>query len=151
MVARPGRVPILDENRERRESGRSWVKTVVNRSQQAARFGRLAEEAAARRYGLVPEHDDWHDLRDLDSDTPFDVKAAMLSRRSPRFRLWREQHSRLIQESGGYVFVAYVPRGRGIEVKKIRSLSASSLSLTFGGAGDHPKGRQVKVKPGSIF
>jgi hypothetical protein len=104
-----------------------------------------------RRYGLVSDHDDWHDLRDPDDDRPFDVKAAMLSRRSPRFRLWRDQHARLQDERGGYIFVAYVPRGRGIEVKKIRSLSAGSLSLTFGGAGSHPKGRQVKVKPSSIF
>jgi hypothetical protein len=123
----------------------------MSRSQQAARFGRLAEEAARRRYGLEAEHTSWYDARDDDDGTPWDVKAAMLSRDQPRFRLWRDQHADLLDAGGGYVFVGYRPRGRGIEVVRMRSLSAGSLSLTFGGAGSHPKGRQVKVKPSSIF
>jgi hypothetical protein len=52
---------------------------------------------------------------------------------------------------GGYVFVAYIPRGTGIEVKNMRSVRASSLRLDFYGAGRHVKGDQVKVKPSRIF
>ena len=115
-----------------------------SRSQKAARFGALAERIAFKRYGLDPDRDDWHDARD-DDGRPWDVKAAMLSRDQPRFRVWEEQHSRLRGEQGGYVFVGYRPNGSGIIVEATRSVPARSLRLTFGGAGDHPKGRQAKI------
>ncbi len=122
----------------------------MNRSQNAARYGALAERRAAERYGLELERDDWHDARGP-RGRPWDVKAAMASRRSPRFRLWEEQHRKLRQEGGGYVFVLYRAVGRGIQVQKMRSLSAQGLRLEFYGAGRHPKGRQVKVPPDRIF
>jgi hypothetical protein len=122
----------------------------VSRSQQAARFGRLAEEAACRRYGLDPEHTSWYDARDSDG-RPWDVKAAMLSRDQPRFRLWADQHADLLEEAGGYIFVGYIPRGSGIEVVATRALEAADLQLRFGGAGAHPKGDQVKVNPRRIL
>ena len=75
----------------------------------------------------------------------------MLSRRAPRFRLWEEQHRKLRQENGGYVFVLYRPVGVGIQVKQMRSLNARGLRLEFYGAGRHPKGRQVKLAPGKVF
>jgi hypothetical protein len=121
-----------------------------NRSQKAAHYGALAERAAFRRYGLDVDHDGWHDAVD-DDGRPWDVKACMMTRPNPRFRLWREQHVRLAQRGGGYVFVLYRPVGRGIQVKKIRSVRASSIRLEFGGAGRHPKGLQAKVPPGRIF
>ncbi len=122
----------------------------MSRSQNAARYGALAERRAADRYGLELERDDWHDARGPDGSL-WDVKAAMVSRRAPRFRLWEKQHRKLRQESGGYVFVLYRPVGCVIRVLKMRSLNARGLRLEFYGAGRHPKGRQVKVAPGSVF
>ena len=122
----------------------------MNRSQNAARYGALAEQRAAERYGLELEHDDWHDARGP-RGRPWDVKAAMASRRSARFRLWEDQHRKLRQEGGGYVFVLYRAVGRGIQVQKMRSLNARGLRLEFYGAGRHPKGRQVKVPPEKVF
>jgi hypothetical protein len=122
----------------------------MSRSQQAARYGRLAEEAARQRYGLEAEHTSWYDARDSDG-RPWDVKAAMLSRNQPRFRLWRDQHADLLEAGGGYVFVGYRPRGRGIEVVRMRSVGADDLRLRFGGAGDHPKGDQFKLPPARVF
>lgn len=122
----------------------------ANRSQNAAHYGALAEKVARQRYGLDVEHDSYHDAVD-DDGRPWDVKAAMLNRRAPRFRLWREQHRRLTQAGGGYVFVGYVARGRGIHVRQIRSVRARSLRLRFYGAGKHPKGEQTKVPPSKIF
>lgn len=124
--------------------------TRTSRSQKAARYGSLAERAAFDRYSLEPERDDWHDARGPDG-RPWDVKAAMLSRTAPRFRLWRDQHGRLLDHDGGYVFVAYRPVGRGIKVVKMRSVSADSLSISFYGAGSHVKGDQVKVPPEKVF
>jgi hypothetical protein len=123
---------------------------VDSRSQNAARFGALAERAARERYGLDVDHASWKDATDGDG-RPWDVKACMLSRESPRFRLWKDQHSRLKGAGGGYVFVAYIPRGTGIEVKRMRSVRASNLRLDFYGAGRHVKGDQVKVKPSRVF
>jgi len=122
----------------------------VNRSQNAARYGALAERRAAERYGLELEREDWHDARGP-RGRPWDVKAAMASRRSSRFRLWEDQHRKLRREGGGYVFVLYRAVGRGIQVQKMRSLNARGLRLDFYGAGQHPKGKQVKVKPQRLF
>jgi len=121
-----------------------------SRSQKAAKYGALAEKAARERYGLEPEHDSWHDARD-DDGRPWDVKAAMLNRKSPRFRLWKDQHGKLRRADGGYVFVGYVSSGRGIRVRRIRTLRASDLRLSFYGSGDHPKGEQMKVHPRRVF
>lgn len=121
-----------------------------SRSQKAARFGALAERIARERYDLDADRDDWHDARGPDG-RPWDVKAAMLSRYQPRFRLWREQHQRLRSESGGYVFIGYRPNGSGIVVEQTRTLRARSLRLDWGGAGAHPKGDQAKVAVSRIF
>lgn len=122
----------------------------MSRSQRAARFGALAERAAFSRYGLEAERDDWHDAVDSDG-RPWDVKACMLSRESPRFRLWEDQHEELGRRGGGYVFVGYVPRGSGLEVVAMRSVRATSIDVSFYGAGDHSKGDQVKVKPSAVL
>jgi len=122
----------------------------MNRSQKAARYGGLAEQVAFRRYGLTPDRDSWHDARD-DEGNPWDVKACMLNRDAPRFRLWQEQHEKLREKGGGYVFVGYRPVGRGISVYDTRTVQAADLRVHFYGAGDHPKGEQLKMPPGEVF
>ncbi|AFD04030.1 ORF9 [Halogeometricum pleomorphic virus 1] len=121
-----------------------------NRSKKAARFGAFAERAAFGRYGLEPDRDSWHDARDRDG-RPWDVKACMLSRDSARFRLWADQHSRLRSEGGGYVFVGYLPRGSGIQVKQMRTVRAASITAEFYTAGNHAKGDQLKIPPRAVF
>ena len=120
-------------------------------------YGRLAEEVAARHYGLDLDHSEVDGVR-VDAigpdGRPFDVKAAMANRTSskPRFRLWMDQHDVLTARDGGYVFVLYLARGRGIHVKKIRSVAARSLpSLTWGTGGHRGGGSQVKIPPEAIF
>ena len=123
---------------------------MVNKSQNAARYGALAERFAFERYGLDVDHTSWNDARD-DDGRPWDVKACLLTRRAARFRLWEEQHSRLRRERGGYVFVGYVLNGRGIRVRESRTVRARDMSVSFYGAGAHQKGDQVKVKPSTVF
>jgi hypothetical protein len=122
----------------------------MNRSQKAARYGALAEKAGFKRYDLTPDRDSHHDGED-DQGRPWDVKAVMLNRESPHFRLWEDQHRYLEDEDGGYVFVGYVPSGRGIQVRKMRSVQASNLSISFYGAGNHPKGMQKKIRPSQVL
>jgi hypothetical protein len=121
-----------------------------SRSQNAAHFGALAEKAARSRYGLDVDHDSWKDAKDSEG-RPWDVKAVMLSRDSPRFRLWETQHTRLKEAGGGYVFVGYIPRGTGIEIKHIKTVRAESIEIEFYGAGSHVKGDQGRVLPGDVF
>ena len=122
----------------------------TSRSQNAARYGALAEKIGRERYGLEEDHSSWHDSRD-EEGRPWDVKACMMTRKAPRFRLWKEQHTRLVRADGGYVFVAYRPVGRGIHVLETRTARARSLRLEFYGAGSHQKGRQVKVPPSRVL
>lgn len=121
-----------------------------NRSKKAARFGAFAERAAFDRYGLEPDRDSWHDCVDS-SGRPWDVKACMLSRDSARFRLWKEQHVQLARRRGGYVFVGYLARGSGIQVKKMRTVRASSIKADFYTSGSHAKGDQLKIPPRAVF
>ena len=121
-----------------------------SRSQNAARYGALAEQVARERYGLEEDHSSWHDARDDEGD-PWDMKAVMMTRKAPRFRLWKEQHTRLVRADGGYAFIAYRPVGRGIRVLETRTVRARSLRLRFYGAGSHQKGDQVKVPPDRVL
>jgi len=129
----------------------------MSRSNQSARYGRLAERVAADRYGLELDHSEFRGVRvDARSSDgrPFDVKAAMSNRKSskPRFRLWKDQHDVLTAADGGYIFVLYLASGRGIRVQKIRSVSARSLpSITWGVGGHRGGGSQVKIPPEAIF
>lgn len=123
----------------------------MSRSHKSARYGALAEKFARKKYGLEAEHDGRHDAID-DQGRPWDVKAAMLSRDDPRFRLWKDQHSYLSREGGGHIFVAYIPRGSGIQVARSKAVLARDLRVTFYGAGGHREGTpQVKVPVGRIF
>jgi hypothetical protein len=68
-----------------------------------------------------------------------------------RFRIFRRYHKTLSEHSGRYVFVVYSARGRGIVVHKMRSVSASSLSLSWGGSEAHRGSLEAKVPHGRIF
>jgi hypothetical protein len=118
-----------------------------SRSSNAARYGALAERAAAERYALELEHTSWYDARDRNG-RPVEIKSAMLNRASGkegRFRIFEEYHKRLVDENGSYVFVSYRAVGRGIQIGSMRSLSARSLRIEFYGAGGHRDSNQAKI------
>lgn len=136
-------------------ASRPWVKVMQNRSRKAAHYGRLVEEAAAKKYDLDLEHTSWFDARAADG-TPVECKGAMLNRRdgkTGRFRVFERYHQQLEADGGAYVFVGYLAHGRGIRVKKIRSLEAGALDLDslWTGAGGHRESRQAKIPVGRIF
>jgi hypothetical protein len=124
----------------------------TNRSKKAARYGRLAEEAARSRYGLESEHTSWYDATTSDG-RPVETKAAMLNRArgKGRFRVFEAYHRKLESAGGLYVFVAYEAAGRGIRVWKMRSVEASSMNLEFYGAGGHRDSRQCKIPVRAVF
>jgi hypothetical protein len=129
----------------------------MNRSQLASHFGRLVEVKAAERYGLVLDHSEIRgvrvDARDSDG-TPYDIKGAMSNRETGpgRFRVWKDQHDVLTAEGGGYVFARYKGRKDGIRILDMRSVSASDVSVTWGGSGDHRRdSRQAKILAKSLF
>jgi hypothetical protein len=126
---------------------------MVRESKSAARFGALAERKARERYDLEDDHSPWHDARAADG-RPVEIKAAMLNRSSGkrgRFRIFEKYHSRLVEEGGIYVFVAYRAVGRGIRIERMKSVEADSVRASFYGAGGHRGSRQVKVPPAEIF
>ena len=129
----------------------------MSRSQQASRYGRLAEEHAARKFGFDLDHRTIRGVRVDARDSegrPWDVKAAMENRKNGpgRFRLWRDQHRVLEREGGGYVFVRYVGRADGINVRESRRVAAESVRVEWGGSGDHRReSDQAKVLARSLF
>ena len=129
----------------------------MNRSQLASHFGKLVELKAAERYGLTVDHSPIRgvrvDARDSEG-VPFDIKGAMSNRKTGpgRFRVWKDQHDVLNATGGGYVFVRYKGRKDGIEILNMRSVSASDISVQWGGAGDHRRdSRQAKILASSLF
>jgi hypothetical protein len=126
------------------------------RSQKAARYGSLAESHVIDRYNLEPEHDRYHDAVDPSNGKPWEIKAAMrelASGESGRFRLFESQHDQLEEERGRYAFVAYRPRGRGIQVLETRVIDARSMSLEYGPSehGSPNRDRQTKIPVGEVF
>ena len=116
-------------------------------SKDSARIGRIAEEAARRKYSARAAHSSWHDLR-YRNGTPADVKAAEYSRndRYGRFRLWKKAHQKLKANNGGYVF-AVVANGN---VLKLERIGASKVERRVGGitwysSGHEGKGKQTKL------
>lgn len=100
-------------------------------SKKASRYGSLCEKAVARRYGLNLDHDRWHDAK-FDNGTPVEVKACMhrQSDGSPGvFRIFEGPHERLERANGWYAFVVYTPRGRGIDVIKMKMMRAEDVPI----------------------
>lgn len=126
-----------------------------NRSQKAGYYGRLVERKARERYGLRSDHGADEGVR-IDArgpnGRPWEIKGVLLTRADPHFRLWEDQHEYLKDHGGGYVFAAYRPAGRGIQIDRFRSVAADNLELSFYGAGHHRRGeKQAKIVPSRIF
>lgn len=115
-------------------------------SKESARIGRIAEEAAVRKYRARSDHSSWHDIK-YRNGVPADVKAAQYSRgnRYGRFRLWKDAHEKLREAGGGYVF-AVVSDG---SVLKLKQMSAVEVERRLGGIqwqkADH-EGKSSKQK-----
>jgi hypothetical protein len=128
---------------------------VVSGSSTANRYGTAAERAAADRYRLRREgnHTSWCDALDADG-VPHEIKSTVHRRasgRPGRFRLWKDQHDRLAAAGGRYVFVVYRIRGRGVQPLKMTRIRASRLPISTWYGGSHPKGKERKITPASIF
>ncbi|WP_049896100.1 hypothetical protein [Haloferax volcanii] len=116
-------------------------------SKDAARIGRIAEEAARRKYGARSDHSSWHDIR-YKNGRVADVKAAEHSRngRYGRFRLWRAAHQKLKANNGGYVF-AVVSEGQVLKLKRMsaRDVERRLNGISWYSSGHDGKGHQAKI------
>lgn len=123
----------------------------VSGSQNAKRWGTLAEERARERYGLIEDKAGWHDAT-YKNGTPVEIKA---SQPGGTFRLWQEHHNTLARNSGYYVFVKYRPRGKdAIEVVGMKRWKAAGMRPDWYKAGHKLRGTQMKqyhLPEGRVF
>ena len=121
-------------------------------SQSARRYGRLAEERAADRYGFNREEGGWYDGR-YKNGTPVEVKAA---RPDGELRLWEDDHKTLARQQGYYVFGKSRPHGRGIHVfgmVRRKATDVTGLVPRWNRANHRLKGpqRQYKLPIGRVL
>lgn len=125
------------------------------RSQNSARYGSLAEQQMADRYDLDLDREHWRDAIGPDG-RPWEIKATMRERASGetgRFRLFKQQHDKLLDAGGFYAFVVYRPHGRGIRVLDQRAVRASEISVDWG-PSEHMspnRDRQTKLPIREVF
>lgn len=80
-------------------------------SREAATYGRLAEEAAARKYGLERVGNQWYDAYHRSNGRKVQIKACrkrIADGQKGRFRFWQNDHKLLKEHQGSYVLVLYV-------------------------------------------
>ncbi len=127
-----------------------------SRSSNASRYGSLAEQRAADRYGLKREGVHGYAVDAVAPDgTPWEIKAAMATRADGsegRFRVFEDAHDQLAAKGGRYAFVADRPHGQGIMVLRMTSMPATNLPLSrWYGAGGHRDSRQTKLAIADVF
>lgn len=126
-----------------------------SRSSNAARYGALAEQYVAERYGFESEHDYSHDLV-RPSGEPVEVKASMRPESRADgvayFRVFEEAHDLLRRADGWYAFVSYRPRGTGIEVLRDRLVRARAVRISeWTETGGHRDSRERRLRPQDVF
>lgn len=117
-----------------------------------AQQGESIEQYRARRRGSDADHtpDQWFDV--MDGWTPIEVKSTQRtlgSGRSGRWRLWQNQHEKMVEQGGEYDLVVI----EDDEIWREATLSADEVSaiiedkgLSWTGAGEHGMpSRQVKI------
>lgn len=92
-------------------------------------MGRLAEQAAARKFHIRLERDSWHDARFKTNGSPLDVKAAKYRKgdRYGRFMLWRGQHEELRKRQGGYILAIVGENNGSLRVLKLVKIGCREL------------------------
>lgn len=112
-------------------------------SKQSAHYGRLAEEAAQRKYAARSNHSSWHDIEYRNGKVA-DVKSAVHKRggRYGRFRLWEEAHEKLLENGGGYVFAIHASDSG--KVLKLKRMSAREVQRQLGGIDWRHSGHEGK-------
>lgn len=106
------------------------------RKEDANKMGRLAENAARRKYSIRLERDSWHDFRWRGNGSPGDVKSAKYRKndRYGRFMLWRSQHLAIKERQGGYIFAVVGEGSSGnLRVLKLQKMGARELERRVGG------------------
>jgi len=97
------------------------------------RYGKLVELWAADRYPIELEYPEVGGLKfDATGDRgePWDVKGSMTNGVRPTFKFWKDQHSTLAENGGGYVLVWYRAVGREIEIMASRTIRARDLEIS---------------------
>jgi len=100
--------------------------------QQVGRYGKLIELWAARNYPFDLDYPTADGLKFDLSDRngrPWDAKGSMLNGVRPTFKFWKDQHSALAKNGGGYVLVGYRARGRDAKIKWSRTIRAADLRI----------------------
>lgn len=121
---------------------------MVGNSQKAARYGSRAEIKMAEKYGLDLDRTSWRDAIGADG-CPVEIKATQRERDSGakgRFRLFKEQHERLSEQDGSYIFVAYRPYGRGIQVLDNRKIPVDDVAVDWGPSNHMSPNREAQKK-----
>ncbi|NIC01083.1 hypothetical protein [Halobacterium sp. R2-5] len=102
----------------------------------------------AEEYGVELSRASWKDA-DAPDGTPVEIKAAMHEHADGppgNFKIYREYHEKLQQNSGVYLFAAYRVRGRGVQVLAHGRRRASRLpTMRWHGGGDHRGTEQAKI------
>jgi hypothetical protein len=129
--------------------------TASSRSSNAARYGALAEQHVAEKFGFEGEHDYSHDLVTSDGE-PVEVKASMRAESRADdvayFRVFEEAHRRLTRADGFYAFFSYRPRGTGIEVLRDRLVRARAVRINnWTETGGHRDSRERRLRPQDVF
>lgn len=101
--------------------------------QRVGRYGKLVELWAEKRYPIDLEYPMIDGLRfdgTGDRGKPWDVKGSMVNSASrSTFKFWKDQHSALSDEDGGYILVWYKALEDSIEVVASRSIRARDLKI----------------------
>lgn len=127
-------------------------------------YGEQAEEYVVEYYGIEMYRQDYYDA--LDGDDPIQIKGTSVEIENPsgtrrgRFRLWDDDHKKLVANGGEYVFVLYDPEGEHspngdhqrpvIDTKRIDAKDVTGMvdhvSWTTSDSAD-AKHRQKQKKP----
>ena len=115
--------------------------------------GSVLEERAAERYGFQLGDCSYADGRYRTTGTPVEVKATQTAA-DGRFRIWENDHRKLAQQNGWYVFVIYRMAGgypKPIAMKRKKATTVTQL-VNWIEAGHRLKdGRQAKLPPEKVF
>lgn len=114
-------------------------------STSAGSWGRIAENAAIRKYGLERITERGPDLK-ASNGTRYQVKSADTSRSNPRFRFWYNDHRIMSKIRGCYILVLYNSENGSRPIRKIEKVPVKTVGAAANwGPSGHSKGKQAKI------
>lgn len=123
-------------------------------STEAAHWGREAEKAAARKYGLVTHSTDHFDLQHPKNAFRYQVKSTeeYVDGSPGRIRVWKSDWKAVAAGNGTFIFVTYNSENEQYPINKIWKVPAGDVADVVeenGGwyaSGHEEKGQQYKLK-----